>query len=89
MKVAKLWTYFSSVCVCGTCVTMFLAAASILFQTNIVGDRAGGAAGDALQVHIDALKVQEHVEAAFALTRDIVQEINRLVIGLETGTGGN
>lgn len=39
-------------------------------------------------MHIDALKVQEHVEAAFALTRDIVQEINKLVIGLETGTGG-
>lgn len=52
-----------------------------------MGDRAGGAAQDGYQVHIDALKVQEHVEAAFALTRNIVQEINRLVIGLETGTG--
>lgn len=47
-----------------------------------------GASGEAYQMHIDALKVQEHVEAAFGLAREIVEEINRLVIGLETGTGG-
>lgn len=58
-----------------------------LTQTEIVGERAGGAAEEGYQVHIDALRVQEHVEFAFALTRNIVQEINRLVIGLETGTG--
>ncbi|XP_050725715.1 laminin subunit alpha-like isoform X5 [Eriocheir sinensis] len=71
----------------GPLATLMKEAQALSSQTGIVGDRARGAAGEAFQMHIDALKVQEHVEAAFALTRDIVQEINILVIGLETGTG--
>ena len=38
-------------------------------------------------VYEDARKVQEHIDEAFSSARNIIGEINRLVIGLETGTG--
>lgn len=60
-----------------------------IFQTGIVFDRAESAGADSFRVHIEALKVQEDVHAAFSLARGIIAEINKLVIGLETGTGEN
>uniref|UniRef100_A0A0P4VVW3 Laminin subunit alpha n=1 Tax=Scylla olivacea TaxID=85551 RepID=A0A0P4VVW3_SCYOL len=62
-------------------------AQALASQTGIVGDRAGAAAKEGYEVHIEALRELEHVEAAFILCRDIIQGINKLVIGLETGTG--
>lgn len=68
-------------------IIVLLSDYDFLVQTRIVGDRAGAAAEEGYEVHIEALKELEHVEAAFSLCRDIVQGINKLVIGLETGTG--
>ncbi|MPC52271.1 Laminin subunit alpha [Portunus trituberculatus] len=62
-------------------------AQALASQTRIVGDRAGAAAKEGYEVHIEALRELEHMEAAFFLCRDIIQGINKLVIGLETGTG--
>ncbi|XP_069958976.1 laminin subunit alpha isoform X2 [Cherax quadricarinatus] len=62
-------------------------AQALSAHSGIVFDRAGSAAEDSFNVHVEALKVQEDVDAAFNLARRIIAEINKLVIGLETGTG--
>ncbi|XP_071537849.1 laminin subunit alpha isoform X2 [Panulirus ornatus] len=62
-------------------------AHAVSAQTGIVFDRAESAGQDSFTVHVEALKVQEDVHAAFSLARGIIAGINKLVIGLETGTG--
>ncbi|XP_069164876.1 laminin subunit alpha isoform X2 [Procambarus clarkii] len=67
--------------------TIVKDAQVVAAHSGIVFDRAGSAAENSFNVHIDALKVQENIDAAFNLARGIIAEVNRLVIGLETGTG--
>ncbi|XP_042212496.1 laminin subunit alpha-like isoform X1 [Homarus americanus] len=62
-------------------------AQSVSAQSEHVLDRAGGAATDSFKIHVKALRVREDVDDAFNSARGIIGEINRLVIGLETGTG--
>ena len=52
-----------------------------------MGERAEVTAEEGYQVHVDGLKMREHVEAAFILIRTVIREINDIVIGLETGAG--
>lgn len=50
-------------------------------------DRAGDSAGEGSDVHKEALDVEMQLNEAFYTVRGIIGEINRLVIGLETGAG--
>ncbi|XP_076046327.1 laminin subunit alpha isoform X4 [Oratosquilla oratoria] len=67
--------------------SLYRDAQGLKSQTSLVFDNAGETATDGDHVRKEALKVQEQLAGAFNLARDIINEINRLVIGLETGTG--
>ncbi|XP_064094479.1 laminin subunit alpha-like isoform X2 [Macrobrachium nipponense] len=66
---------------------VFKTAQSISGKANILYDRADEASTNSFAVFNDALAVQKHVDDAFSSARSVIGEINRLVIGLETGTG--
>ncbi|XP_047502805.1 laminin subunit alpha-like isoform X1 [Penaeus chinensis] len=64
-------------------------AQAVSGRAGIVLDRAGDSAGDGSDVHKEALDVEMQLNEAFYTVRDIIGEINSLVIGLETGAGAH
>lgn len=64
-------------------------AQAVSGRAGIVLDRAGDSATEGFGVHNEALDVEMKLNEAFYTVRDIIGEINRLVIGLETGAGAH
>ncbi|CAL4059747.1 unnamed protein product, partial [Meganyctiphanes norvegica] len=62
-------------------------AQSLLSQAGLTYTRAGDSATNGHETHKNAIAVQNDLGNAFNLTKEIISEINKLVIGLETGTG--
>lgn len=64
-------------------------AQAVSGRAGIVLDRAGDSSTEGFGVHNEALDVEMKLNEAFYTVRDIIGEINRLVIGLETGAGAH